>query len=100
MSKLSQQVYDYISDTSNYDMEDILERITSDIHKLKLKNGNQISLDECGIYWGNGNDYGEKGNTKWIPDGKYIPNKYNPENKTWGEILKQYDIDGINFVLL
>lgn len=57
MNKLSQQVYDYISDTSNYDIEDVLERITSDIPKLKLKNNNQISLDECGIYWGNGNDY-------------------------------------------
>ena len=56
MNKLSQQVYDYISDTSNYDIEDVLERITSDIKTLKYK-ANNISLDECGIYWGNGNDY-------------------------------------------
>ena len=55
--KISEQVYDYISDTQNYDMEDILYKLTEDIKRMRLKDNNQKSLDECGIYWGNGNDY-------------------------------------------
>lgn len=55
--KISEKVYDYISDTQNYDMEDVLDKLTVDIKRLKLKDNSQISLDECGIYWGNGNDY-------------------------------------------
>lgn len=44
MNKLSQQVYDYISDTSNYDMEDVLERITSDIPDMK-----GLYVEDCSI---------------------------------------------------
>ena len=55
--KISEQVYDYISDTQNYDIEEILYKLTEDIKRMRLKDNNQISLDECGIYWGNGNDY-------------------------------------------
>ncbi|HIV52820.1 MAG TPA: HNH endonuclease [Candidatus Mediterraneibacter norwichensis] len=40
---------------------------------------------------------GERGDSKWYPDPDYIPQKSNPENKTWGEILKKYRIDGIPF---
>ena len=44
---------------------------------------------------------GERGDSKWIPDSEYIPSnnppKSNPEQKTWGEILKDYGIDGIVF---
>ena len=35
--------------------------------------------------------------TNWNPDNEYIPQKSNPENKTWGDILKEYDITGILF---
>lgn len=45
----------------------------------------------------NGKWLGERGNSKWIPEKNYIPQKVNPEGKTWGEILKEYAIDGINF---
>lgn len=40
---------------------------------------------------------GEAGNSKWEPDGEYIPQKSNPENQSWKEILDEYDIDGIDF---
>lgn len=40
---------------------------------------------------------GERGDSKWYPAPDYIPQKSNPENKTWGEILKKYGIDGIPF---
>ena len=40
---------------------------------------------------------GEPGNSIWIPDHDYVPQKGNPEGKTWGEILDKYGIDGIPF---
>lgn len=40
---------------------------------------------------------GEPGNSTWIPDPDYVPQKGNPEGKTWGEILDKYGIDGIPF---
>lgn len=40
---------------------------------------------------------GEEGNSVWQPDPDYVPQKGNPEGKTWGEILDKYDIDGIPF---
>ena len=38
------------------------------------------------------------GNSKWIPENGYIPQNFNPENKTWQQILKEYKIDGIDYV--
>lgn len=40
---------------------------------------------------------GEPGNSAWIPDPDYVPQKGNPEGKTWGEILDKYGIDEIPF---
>lgn len=40
---------------------------------------------------------GEKGDSKWIPDDAKIPGKANPEEKSWGQIKKEFEIDGINF---
>ena len=54
----------------------------------------------------NGSWEGERGNSKWIPDGDYVPPEKspegkkpysNPEKKTWAELLDKYDIDGIKF---
>lgn len=45
----------------------------------------------------NGHWEGEPGNSKWCPDREHTPLKYNPENKTWGEILDEHGIDGIEF---
>ena len=40
---------------------------------------------------------GGPGNSMWIPDPDYVPQKGNPDGNTWGEILDKYDIDGIPF---
>lgn len=56
--------------------------ITVDIRNCPLENG----------HW-----EGERGNSKWVPDPDYVPRKSNPEGKTWGEILKEYGVDGIQF---
>lgn len=40
---------------------------------------------------------GDRGNSRWIPDKNYVPLKSNPEGKTWGQILKDFHIDSINF---
>lgn len=45
----------------------------------------------------NGEWTGERGNSKWCPDKNYIPQKANPDAKTWGIILKKYGIDGIEY---
>jgi hypothetical protein len=49
-------------------------------------------LEDSGGHW-----EGERGDSKWRPDRDTIPGKSNPENKTWGEILDKYGIDGISF---
>ena len=53
------------------------------------------SLKNCPIE--NGQWEGERGNSKWKPDDDYVPQKQNPEGKTWGDILKDQGLDGINF---
>lgn len=50
---------------------------------------------------------GEKGNSTWYPDPDYTPPEKsrnpedrpysNPDNLSWGEILKKYGLDGIKF---
>lgn len=40
---------------------------------------------------------GEPGNSVWTPDPDYVPQKGNPEGKTWKEILDKYGIEGIPF---
>lgn len=52
----------------------------------------------------NGHWEGERGNSKWVPDGDYVPPEQkpgkpysNPDNLSWKEIMDKYGIDGINF---
>lgn len=55
------------------------------------------NFKNCPIEGNNGHWDGDRGNSKWIPDGDYIPGKANPDGKTWGGILDKYEIDGINY---
>lgn len=45
----------------------------------------------------NGSWQGERGNSKWVPDGKYVPQKMNPKGQNWESILKANNIDGVVF---
>lgn len=52
----------------------------------------------------NGHWEGDRGNSKWIPNGDYVPPEKkpekpysNPDNLTWKEIMDKYGIDGITF---
>ena len=49
----------------------------------------------------NGGEWsGEPGNSTWVPDREVSPsdrNYSNTEGKTWGEIMDEYEIDGIPF---
>lgn len=61
----------------------------------KLTRENITDVRNCPLE--NGHWEGERGNSKWIPDPYYAPQKSNPEGKTWEEILEKYDVDGIEF---
>ncbi len=45
----------------------------------------------------NGRWDGERGDSKWMPDPDCIPQKANPENKSWKDILEKSGIDGVKF---
>lgn len=68
-----------------------------DTEKLDAK----IKLDKSGMLPRHGGEWtGEPGDSIWNPDKNVEPgdrNGTNPENKTWGEILAQYKIEGIQF---
>lgn len=66
------------------------------LEPLKEDNSDNFAKN-CPIEGNDGHWDGERGNSKWNPDKEYIPQKANPENKSWGEILKDNNIDGITF---
>lgn len=73
------------------------------VNQKDLISDGEILIDNV-IPSSNGKWSGEKGDSKWYPDGSYIPKEKktdspysNPENLTWAEILKKYGIDGIEF---
>jgi hypothetical protein len=45
----------------------------------------------------NGGWTDERGDSEWKPNPDKVPLNENPDKKTWGEILEQYDIEGIEF---
>lgn len=51
----------------------------------------------CPIEGNNGHWEGERGESQWCPDPDSIPQKNNPENKTWREVMDRFGIDGISF---
>ena len=77
-------------DNSNLIMESV------DIPKPEEANENSDVAKNCPVE--NGQWEGDRGNSKWIPNGDYVPQKKNPEQKAWSEILEEFGIDGINFV--
>ena len=90
---------------SKYGIEDLSKESPDSWEQLEKKNGDDFvtkaneetsdKMKNCPI--SDGHWEGERGDSKWIPDSEHVPLKKNPECKTWGEILKEYGIDGIKF---
>lgn len=90
---------------SKYGIEDLskesicsweqLEEMNGDDFETKVLEQSSDKIKNCPI--SDGHWEGERGDSKWVPDSDYVPQKKNPEGKTWGEILKEFGIDGIDF---
>ena len=63
----------------------------------KLDKDSQGDMRNCPIDGNNGHWDGERGNSTWIPDDNYVPEKSNPDGLTWREIKDKYGIEGIPF---
>ena len=59
---------------------------------LLCENKNFLPIEGNNGHWD-----GERGDSKWTPDQNYVPQKCNPEGKTWSEILRKYGIDNIKY---
>jgi len=66
-----------------------INSIKSEIEKFKLMNN---FLPREGGEWN-----GEEGNSIWKPNRDEIPKRPPGNEKTWGEILDKYEIEGIEF---
>lgn len=66
-----------------------IANIKSEVAKFEKMNN---FLPENGGKWS-----GEKGNSTWEPNRDEIPKRPPGNEKTWGEILDKYEIDGIKF---
>ncbi|WP_049945080.1 HNH endonuclease signature motif containing protein [Butyrivibrio sp. AC2005] len=94
----------YITDERGRIISD--KDITHDKMGNKLDMNNGLNEDLPRTPFSNGEWEGERGNSIWHPDREYVPPEKskegtkpysNPENKTWGELLDKYGIDGIEF---
>ena len=67
---------------------------------LSQNETNELSCKDyknCPLEGSNGHWEGERGESKWYPDSDSVPSKNNPDGKTWGNIMEEFDIDGIQF---
>lgn len=77
------------------ELQSPIESISIEKLDMKIKFEKASLLPRTGGEW-----TGEPGNSVWVPDRDFEPGDRhgtNPENKTWGEILDEYGIDGIPF---
>ena len=65
------------------------EKVVDEVTEKVVKNS---PLDGSGGHWD-----GDRGNSLWKPDDDFVPLKNNADEKTWAEINKEYNIDGIRF---
>ena len=69
-----------------------VENKNMDINKLDESVVKEISKG-CRIEGNGGNWDGERGNSNWILNKEYVPQKYNPDGMTFGEILDKFNIE-------
>lgn len=56
-----------------------------------------IVYSRCPIEGHGGHWEGERGDSRWDPERETTPTTYNPNEKTWGEILDEHGIDGVDY---
>ncbi len=101
--ELDKPITNYVSATESKDYSDD-ESITEladddeadDVTALseKVREG---GISGCPIEGHGGHWKGNRGDSKWVPDRDAKPNRYNPNGRTWGQILDKHGIDGINY---
>jgi len=84
-SELLDKLDEYGISADSKEIDDIKDEV-SNIEKINK-----------GLPRENGEWSGERGDSTWKPDREMIPQKFNENNKTWGEILDSYKTDGIKF---
>ena len=72
----------------NMSPEQLMEYMENNIKECKV----EYCLPKSNGHWEN-----ERGDSEWKPDKEYVPQKHNTEGKTWGEILEEHGIEGIEF---
>lgn len=82
--------------TKNMNVEKGIEE-KADIQKVENGCEDKINPWYCPKEGSGGSWEGERGNSKWVPDDEYTPQKHNPQNKTWGDVKEEHGIDGIDF---
>lgn len=73
------------------ELKNLSEFLTPEMCDPEKKYSN-IPIEGHGGHWED-----EPGNSKWIPDYEFVPQKFNPSNQTMGEIMDKYKIDHISF---
>jgi hypothetical protein len=84
------------SERETDELPSIAEETEEDIiyDKQDIKDNDEFSKN-CPVEHGSWE--AERGNSKWVPDPDYVPQKKNPEQEKWSDILDKFSIDGINF---
>lgn len=98
-SELTQSTSTLVRLSENYtqlspkELSEPIERITPSFRKtIEAYGSNFIRLPKSDGSWD-----GERGMSMWRPERDFTPTVYNPEGKSWGELLDKYGIDGIVF---
>jgi hypothetical protein len=83
----------------NIDVKEVLTKpgkLTLSESKIELTLSENI-IEFKNIPRNNGYWEGKPGESNWMPNRDAIPRVFNPEGKTWGEILDKYGIESIPF---
>ena len=87
--KVSGKYEDSLKDDSSQDFEYKSAEEKDAEHEIDARN---TPIEGHGGHWG-----GDRGDSTWYPNRDETPKKYNPDNKTWDEILDENKIDGVEF---
>lgn len=71
-----------------------LSKANSDLKQPTFQNENSFNRL---VPENNGSWLDEKGNSSWKPDGDFVPQKHNPDQKSWQELSNEFDFDTIPF---